>query len=907
MVMDNNTFIKCSGFSEKKEEEISSSFDWRVILSGSEYFVKETEEVYSLRLENQFGNVSAHGKFLSYHTDKQDFRVLAKVLSEELERHYSCKASVCKGRDRSGPERFDVSLTAKEDELSGPAAPEERRTYYSIPDGDYYLYVQNSPRVGVYVYTDGKWRYDSSHTVTFQWDRPSGKLCGILPEKLSTAVRLDAFLAYSEVLLYDMNADYYAVFDEKGVICENKSPAHIPAYLPQSWPELREEYIGPSYSMLFDCLDESGREEYLRYPDFDRMNNRIGSLNLYECIQYLGFAFRAALKYGQKYFFSCWQSGKFRRILVRIRELQDLESLRFSRPDAEEFYAAAYRKCSSYFSIDKGKEIKGSFPVQLLDSLKMSDRIEIEKKIISACQKGESQFFGALNGILLFNLNNVFTGESVREIESVYDRTMLFKYLYKITQNPVYLNNMLRLAAGDQNAYEQINKLIIEDHQNKFAHWQADSCQLALHTMKTINTIRAAAGKETDKTLFNAFTRDYEAIELMSRDEVTGMLSPGSWDFEGSGEIMKFYTALDLRYSYLDTRKSMYLKKMIIDALDYPEVYDVLKYMVSRGEIKRNLSSVLDDDQKISPSGKKSYPMIKASDFFRSIKIVLGNLCETEADVIVNTTDSSYSGSGGIDRAVHKAAGEELGFYLKKILKEKGPAEVGKPVISPAFSMEKAGKIIHLRGPVWENGFKGEEAALARCYRKSLYLVQEEKLGSVAFPCISTGANRFPERRAAEIALHTVYNRICRKSQQEEPDTVIFVCSSEKSFSLYRRVLKRMILDQAVRTYSPESEPSDYDYNLILLLTELEWGGPGDYGKYTKNFKNDQEHGDPKVEGIYACSRNLDRWDYNTCLAYIIYLQRQGYWSGGEWLPLYEQVSNGVVREVLLRMKRLTV
>ncbi len=116
-----------------------------------------------------------------------------------------------------------------------------------------------------------------------------------------------------------------------------------------------------------------------------------------------------------------------------------------------------------------------------------------------------------------------------------------------------------------------------------------------------------------------------------------------------------------------------------------------------------------------------------------------------------------------------------------------------------------------------------------------------------------------------------------------------------------------MILDKGIQVFSPESNPQDSEYDLILLLVDLQdWTDPGDCYKYMKPVK---EHANTEslkgIDSLSAYAQNLQQWDYDTCLAYIVYLQRLSYWSGGEDHPLGDQIANGTIRRVLCRMKEL--
>lgn len=297
--------------------------------------------------------------------------------------------------------------------------------------------------------------------------------------------------------------------------------------------------------------------------------------------------------------------------------------------------------------------------------------------------------------------------------------------------------------------------------------------------------------------------------------------------------------------------------------------------------------------------------MAYKQDVLEMLYIVRGDITTTEADAIVDPTDRAFSGMGGVDYAVHKAAGYKLDQMLRTVQK----IEECQAIMTPAFDIRTARHIIHMVGPQWKNGFCHEEIKLAECYRNILKLAIENRCGSVAFPCISTGKKGFPEKRAAEIALNTVYNMM---NAMDAPclSRILFVCSSEHQEKNYKTQLARMITDEFIRLYSPESyhnDPSAERYAAYMhLLAELEWGGIKHYSEYCANFAGISCN---KLSDEYTeydrYALNMDKWDYNTCLSYIIYLQRSAYWSGGLEAPHYDQWGNGTVRKVLMRMQAL--
>ena len=170
------------------------------------------------------------------------------------------------------------------------------------------------------------------------------------------------------------------------------------------------------------------------------------------------------------------------------------------------------------------------------------------------------------------------------------------------------------------------------------------------------------------------------------------------------------------------------------------------------------------------------------------IELIKGDITRLEVGAIVNAANSSLAGGGGVDGAIHRAAGPELLEECLRIAKEKrnipgGPCPAGDAVITGAGKLP-CKKVIHTVGPIWRGGASGEAALLASCYRKSMLLVEEAGLKSVAFPNISTGVYGYPKDKAALVALEAV-----RSALNETPgiERVVFVCFDEENFSLYRK------------------------------------------------------------------------------------------------------------------------
>ncbi|HEY8500139.1 MAG TPA: O-acetyl-ADP-ribose deacetylase [Clostridia bacterium] len=159
------------------------------------------------------------------------------------------------------------------------------------------------------------------------------------------------------------------------------------------------------------------------------------------------------------------------------------------------------------------------------------------------------------------------------------------------------------------------------------------------------------------------------------------------------------------------------------------------------------------------------------------IDIILGDITKVNADAIVNAANRTLLGGGGVDGAIHRAAGREL---LKECLKL-GGCETGEAKITKGYKLP-AKYVIHTVGPIWRDGKKDEDLLLASCYRNSLRLAVDNGMKTIAFPSISTGAYRFPLKRAAEIAMREISAFL---KENNSIDKVYMVCFDERTKQAY--------------------------------------------------------------------------------------------------------------------------
>ncbi len=167
------------------------------------------------------------------------------------------------------------------------------------------------------------------------------------------------------------------------------------------------------------------------------------------------------------------------------------------------------------------------------------------------------------------------------------------------------------------------------------------------------------------------------------------------------------------------------------------------------------------------------------------LELVEGDITKMKVDAIVNAANPSLMGGGGVDGAIHRAAGPQLKQECKKIRQEQYPdgLPTGEAVITGGYNLP-AKHVIHTVGPIWRGGTSNEDELLAKAYRNSLKLATKHGLKTIAFPSISTGAYGFPIERASRIALKTILEYL---KENNLPEKVYMVLYGKDAYEIYRK------------------------------------------------------------------------------------------------------------------------
>ncbi|MEO0839890.1 MAG: O-acetyl-ADP-ribose deacetylase [Cyanobacteria bacterium J06643_5] len=168
------------------------------------------------------------------------------------------------------------------------------------------------------------------------------------------------------------------------------------------------------------------------------------------------------------------------------------------------------------------------------------------------------------------------------------------------------------------------------------------------------------------------------------------------------------------------------------------------------------------------------------------MEVILNDITKLKVDAIVNAANSSLLGGGGVDGAIHRAAGKELVMECRSL----GGCKTGDAKLTKGYNLP-ADFIIHTVGPVWQGGNDGEPELLTSCYRKSIKIALERKFESLAFPCVSTGIYGYPKDKAAEIAVKTCSEELKNNSSQISNLNIIFCCFGQDDFEIYQQIINK--------------------------------------------------------------------------------------------------------------------
>lgn len=214
------------------------------------------------------------------------------------------------------------------------------------------------------------------------------------------------------------------------------------------------------------------------------------------------------------------------------------------------------------------------------------------------------------------------------------------------------------------------------------------------------------------------------------------------------------------------------------------EAIDALENAIDCGY--RDVSSMFKDrDLKLLWENLEFLALVGKASMNERIEVLFGDITTLDVDAIVNAANNSLLGGGGVDGAIHRAAGPEL---LKECVRLNG-CKTGDAKVTGGYSLA-ADFVIHTVGPVWKGGHHNEDRVLANCYQRCLDIARDKGLKSIAFPAISTGAYCYPLERAANIAADTILKNLVSNN---DIDRVFFVCFDQQTYDCYVETLKKKI------------------------------------------------------------------------------------------------------------------
>ena len=275
------------------------------------------------------------------------------------------------------------------------------------------------------------------------------------------------------------------------------------------------------------------------------------------------------------------------------------------------------------------------------------------------------------------------------------------------------------------------------------------------------------------------------------------------------------------------------------------------------------------------------------------IKIVVGDITKLPTEAIVNAANKSLLGGGGVDGAIHRAAGKGL---LQECM-TLGGCETGRCKMTEAYNLP-CKKVIHAVGPVWHGGHHGEGKLLASCYDSAMKIAEENELSSIAFSCISTGVYGFPKKEAARIALHTVFAHI----RDNYPGQVVICCFSEEDVQYYQdcfwdESLTLLGSHEAIQQYKEKTDtiPSKFWDEMISCIPHLEQEVQQSGSKHSNDCNLEERLGFCTSPADYQCwiqcfkineMPDFLMIDNVYCLFVIgTFISRRAYWTNSNATP----------------------